>query len=293
MDNAAYDSYYKKAEVKLHKTDDASIAVRVFGSGPALVLVHGFPTHGYTWRKLLPKLAEKFTCYVVDLPGLGDSVWTSNTDFTFTAQARRLAKLLEMLSINECAILAQDTGATVSRLVAASEPKKIKKLAIINTEMPNHRPPWIPLYRNLAKLPGSNATFRLIFASPIVRTSMGLKGFYSSSSLLNDPHSLAPYVKPLVNSAKKMAGALGYLKGIEWNVVDDLVATHKRIEADTMIIWGEDDKIFPVDIAEKMSKQFNANTQFIRISKTELMPHEEKPEQVLEYVTPFFSKNVA
>ena len=291
MDSAAYDSYYKNVEVKLYKTDEASIAVRVYGTGPALILVHGFPVHGYTWRKMLPKLAEKFTCYVLDLPGLGDSVWTSNTDFTFTGQAKRLAKLLEMLSINECAVLAQDTGATVGRLVAASEPKKIKKLVIINTEMPHHRPPWIPLYRTLAKLPGSNTMFRCIFASPIVRTSMGLKGFYSNSNLLHDPSSLAPYVTPLVKSAKKMAGMLGYLKGIEWNVVDDLVSTHKRIKADTMIIWGEDDKIFPVEIAEKMSKQFNGNSQFIRISNTKLMPHEEKPEQILEHAIPFFLKN--
>ena len=74
-------------------------------------------------------------------------------------------------------------------------------------------------------------------------------------------------------------------------MVDNLVSTHKRIEADTLIIWGEDDKIFPVEIAEKMSKQFGANSQFVRIPKTELMPHEEKPEQILEHVLPFFSKN--
>jgi len=291
MNHTTYDSFYKNAEIKRYKTDDASIAVRVYGSGPALILVHGFLVHGYTWRKILPQLAARFTCYVVDMPGLGDSEWTSKTDFTFTAQARRLSKLLELLDINECSMLAHDTGATVGRLVAAAAPKKIKKLAIINTEMPNHRPPWIPLYRNLAKLPGANTMFRCIFASPIVRTSMGLKGFYHDPSLLKDPNSLNPYIKPLVGSAKKMEGALGYLKGIEWDVVDNLDSTHKRIKADTLIIWGEDDKIFPVEIAEKMSKQFGANSQFVRIPKTELMPHEEKPEQILEYVLPFFSKN--
>ena len=58
-----------------------------------------------------------------------------------------------------------------------------------------------------------------------------------------------------------------------------------------MIIWGENDKIFPVEIAETMSKQFNANSQFIKISKTKLMPHEEKPEQILDYVIPFFLNN--
>ena len=289
MDDSTYDFFYKNAQVKLHKIDDAAIAVRVYGQGPALILVHGFLVHGYTWRKMLPKLAEKFTCYVLDMPGLGDSVWTAKTDFTFTAQAKRLAQLLGILAIKECSILAQDTGATICRLVAAAEPQKIRKLVIINTEMPGHRPPWIPLYMHLAKLPGANAIFRGVFASPIARTSMGFKGFYYDAQLLNN--SLRPYLQPLIKSAKKMHGALGYLKGIEWDVVDNLISTHKNIKADTMIIWGENDKIFPVDIAEKMSKQFNANTHFIKIPKTELMPHEEKPEQVLEYVIPFFLNN--
>ena len=73
MDDSIYDSFYKNAQIKLHKIDDASIAVRVYGQGPALILVHGFLVHGYTWRKMLPKLAEKFTCYVLDMPGFGDS----------------------------------------------------------------------------------------------------------------------------------------------------------------------------------------------------------------------------
>ena len=235
---------------------------------------------------MLPRLAEKFTCYVVDMPGFGDSEWTEKTDFTFTAQAKRLGQLLGILAIKECSILAHDTGATISRLVAEAESQIVKKLVIINTEMPGHRPPWIPLYMHLAKLPGANAIFRGVFASPIARTSMGFKGFYYDAQLLKI--SLRPYLDPLIKSAKKMDGALGYLKGIEWDVVDNLASTHKNIKADTMIIWGENDKIFPVEIAEKMSKQFNANSQFIKISKTKFMPHEEKPEQILDFVIPFF-----
>lgn len=287
MNTSYFDSYYKNAKAELIKTDDSSVAVRVYGAGPNLVLVPGFPVHGYTWRKVLPKLAEHFKCFVIDLPGLGDSTWTPKTDFTFTGQAKRMLALLDKLALDQCSILAQDTGATISRLVAAQNPARVGKLVIINTEIPNHRPPWIPLYRHLAKLPGANTMFRGIFASPIVRSSMGLKGFYSDRALLNDPGSLTPYVKPLVKSAQKMAGMLNYLKGIEWNVVDGLIETHKQIKADTMILWGAEDEIFPIEYAKPMAAQFAGSCQFFSIANARLMPHEEQPEKVLQHILPF------
>ena len=43
------------------------------GTGPALVLLHGWPQSWYEWRGIMPALAQRFTVYAVDLPGLGDS----------------------------------------------------------------------------------------------------------------------------------------------------------------------------------------------------------------------------
>ena len=91
------ESLFATASLERHDVADATLAVRRFGSGPALVLIHGFPVHGYTWRALLPALAEHHTCFVLDLPGLGDSGWTDATDFSFTGQARRVAALLPRL----------------------------------------------------------------------------------------------------------------------------------------------------------------------------------------------------
>jgi pimeloyl-ACP methyl ester carboxylesterase len=44
------ESFYATAAVERHELGDATLAVRRFGNGPALVLIHGFPVHGYTWR---------------------------------------------------------------------------------------------------------------------------------------------------------------------------------------------------------------------------------------------------
>lgn len=73
---------------------NTKIAYRIIGSGPALLMIHGFPLHGDTYRKLIPDLSRDYTCVVVDLPGAGESSWNRSTDFTFPAQAHRLRDLM-------------------------------------------------------------------------------------------------------------------------------------------------------------------------------------------------------
>ncbi len=160
------ETFFAAAAVRKHEIEDATLALRSFGRGPAVAFIHGFPVHGYTWRKLLPALSETFTCHVVDLPGLGDSGWTSRTDMTFTAQARRLRLLFESLGLERYSLVAHDTGATLARLVALGHPERVGRLALLNTEIPGHRPPWIPLYVQLAGLPGAAAVFALLMRIP-------------------------------------------------------------------------------------------------------------------------------
>ena len=68
-----YNDTYKSLELQKVKIEDVSIGLRQIGKGDNLVFIHGFPTHGYTWRKLVPSLSKCFKCHILDLPGLGDS----------------------------------------------------------------------------------------------------------------------------------------------------------------------------------------------------------------------------
>lgn len=281
---------YAEAEIQRYIVDDATIAVRVFGQGPAIVFIHGYPVHGYTWRKLLPKLSLQFTCYVVDLPGFGDSDWSSNTDFTFTAQAYRLDLIFKTLKLNSFTIMAHDTGATLARLVALLQPVSVKNLVIINTEIPNHRPPWIPFYQLCAKLPFAPSVFRTMLKSKLfLRSPMGLGQFYSNAKLFDVSTNISPYIQPLISSPKKMQGMLSYLIGIEWPVVDELYNRHKDIKSNILFLWGENDNTFPVDLAEKMCSQLVCKYHFIRIKNASLMPQEEQPEEILTHLIPFLS----
>ncbi|MEO1449178.1 MAG: alpha/beta hydrolase [Bacteroidota bacterium] len=280
--------FYYEAEPQHIQLADASIAVRTYGSGPPLALIHGFFVYGYTWRHVLPELANHFTCYVVDLPGFGESVYTRQTDFTFTAQARRLTRLFGILGISEgLHLMAHDTGASIARMAALDKHTQVNKLVLINTEIPNHRPPFIPMYQVLARLPMANLAFRsLLKLDFVVRSPMMLNQFFYDKSRLMDKRNWGHYVKPLLRS-HSMYGMLEYLKGIEWDVVDAFQHQHGDITADTLLVWGEEDKTFPIALARDMMKQFQGNCSMEAIKNTCIMPHEERPREVLEAVLRF------
>src|SRR5213594_3876263 len=91
--------FYFDVPMQKLDTGTARLACRRYGSGSPLLLVHGFPLSGFTWRKVLPELSKRHTCYVPDLPGMGESEWTDKTDFSFPGQAQTLKTLVDRLGL--------------------------------------------------------------------------------------------------------------------------------------------------------------------------------------------------
>lgn len=278
------ESLFNQAEVKYYEGTDATIAYRKFGSGFPIIFIHGFPVYGYTWRHILPELQKEHTCYVLDLPGLGLSKWTEETDFHFKAQASRIIDFLKFKGIDSCSLIAQDTGATTARIIALRKEIEIKTLVLFNTEVPNHRPPWIPFYQKSSLLPLSHYVFKASMKNKwFVKSSLGFKAFYADKSLLDIKSNLAPYLDLATNSNHQMKGALSYLRGCDLAYMDTLKERHKDISAKVILIWGEKDVTFPVKYGAQLAKQFT-DAEFHRIQEASLMPHEEKPMEVLEII---------
>jgi haloalkane dehalogenase len=264
------------------------IAYRRSGHGPPLLLVHGWPFDGTTFDALEPFLAPAFTCYRPDTPGLGVTEWRADTDFRFAAQARWLLELADRLALDRFAILAHDTGATIARLAAAEAPPgRVTKMVLLDTEMPGHRPPWIPLYQYVAALPGAAAGFALSLRSrAFLRSSLGFGGCFHDPARLDDAF-VARVVTPLVRSRARLDGALRYLRGIDWAAVDGLVGTHARIQADVLFVWGADDPVFPAPLARDLPRQLPRCAGLVEIPAACLLAHEERPREVAAATLPF------
>ena len=282
---------YKNISLQKIKIEDVSIGLRQIGSGTNLVFIHGFPTHGYTWRKLIPKLSENYKCHILDLPGLGDSNWTDKTDFKSSSQARYIVKLLEQKKIEKYSLIAHNSGATIARVIAITQNSKVENLILLNTEIPFHRPPWIPLYQKMGLLPLIPFLIRKLLGQKwFVESPMGFREFYSDKTLLNTEENILPYLDPVIKSSKKTIGAFKYLRGIDWQLIDEFEELHKQIKANVLFIWGEDDKTFPIELGKRMITQFNSKIEFVTIKNASLLPHEEKPAAVLEAIRKFIKK---
>ena len=264
-----------------------ALAVRRVGQGPAVILIPGFPLHGLTYRRLVPHLANQFTCFCVDLPGTGESRWTAATDFSFPAHARRLMRMADAFGLQQFDIIGHDSGGSVARHLALLDANRTQRLVIINTEIPHHRPPWIPTYQKLFALPGSGYALRMLLGSDLyLRSSLGFGGCFFDLACIDDEFK-ALFVTPVIREHRKAVGYGRFLRGFDWAENDAFATRHRDIQARTLLVWGRDDPTFPEPLGREMARQFPAAAVFESIPATRLLPHEEKPEEVARVVRRF------
>ena len=106
------------------------------GTGEPLVLLHGWPQSWYSWRTIMPTLAEKYTVYALDLPGLGDSQGAP-TSYDKATLARYIHDLIAgKLGLRKINLAGHDLGAGVAFQYAAQFPDEVVKYAHLDYPMP-------------------------------------------------------------------------------------------------------------------------------------------------------------
>lgn len=257
------------------------------GRGPALLLLHGWPFHNLTFRKLLPLLENEFTCYLPNALGMNAAGFTADTDFSFAAHAERALAFADDQQLDEFYLLGHDTGGTVARLLTVAAPQQVRKLVLLNTEIPGHRPPFVPLFQKLSYLPGNRAVFtRLLRNNTFLRSKMGFGGSFYDPARIDDEF-LALFASHWTRSPQRYRGLMRYLQGIDFSVVDDLSTLHQQIHTPTHFVWGQDDVTFPIAPAQQMAKTIPGLSGFDAIADAAFLVHEERPQAVADSVTRF------
>lgn len=129
-------------------TNGARIYVRVGGSGPAVVLLHGYGETGDMWAPLAGRLARDHTVIVPDLRGLGLSSRPPR-GYDKKTQGEDVAGVLDALKIDKVDLVTHDIGNMVGYAFAAEHPERVKKFVIIDAPLPGVGP-WDDIIRSHA-----------------------------------------------------------------------------------------------------------------------------------------------
>lgn len=272
------------------RVGEAWVHCRRGGSGPAVVLLHGFPLSGHTWDKVVLQLRDRFTCYTPDLIGLGESHSTAADDYSSQGQARALRGTLLQLGIESYALVGNDTGGWIARELALIDKERISRLVLTNTEIPFHRPPWIPMYQTLAHVPGLRGMIRNLLRVPALRRSSLVFGgcFYDLTHL--EGEFQGRFVEPLIRTEARMEGALQFLRRMKFSRLDEFHHLHQQLTLPTLFVWGADDPTFPESRAREMARQFPNVAGFHLVKNAKLLVHEEHPQEVARHIERFLGE---
>ncbi|MEU4684086.1 alpha/beta fold hydrolase [Streptomyces xinghaiensis] len=106
------------------------------GTGEPLVLLHGWPQSWYAWRGIMPALAERYTVYALDLPGLGDSRGAPS-GYDKATLARYVHGLVAGdLGLRDIRLVGHDLGAGVGFQYAAQYPEEVARYAHLDYPLP-------------------------------------------------------------------------------------------------------------------------------------------------------------
>ena len=117
------------------KTNGTEIYVRSGGTGPAVVLLHGFADTGDMWAPLAKVLVKDHTVIVPDLRGMGLS-GHPDTGYTKMNQARDIAGVMDALHVQKAELVTHDIGNMVGYALAAQYSPRITKWAVIDAPIP-------------------------------------------------------------------------------------------------------------------------------------------------------------
>lgn len=282
--NDVSDKVLHSGNSRFTSVDGTRLHYQEFGKtgDPSVILIHGFTASVYVWNAVAPQIADAgFHVIAVDLVGFGYSEKPAWFDYTIGSQARMIVRLMDNLGIGRAVLTGSSYGGAVAATIALDQPDRVEKLilvgAVINDDVKNH-----PLLR-LASVPGVGEAITpfLIDSKLFLRRRMHFTLAPVNHHLIDDER--------VANVQRPLAAADGHHSVLatsrNWHA-NRIEKDAHLIEQQTLLIWGEEDKVIPLINGYKLYGSI-VNSRLVVLKNCGHVPQEEKSTLFTKLVTDF------
>ncbi len=249
------------------------------GSGPPLLLIHGFMGFSFSWRFNMEALARNFSVYAIDLPNCGFSERSDCAECTLTGDAEKVLAFMKHLGMENADIVGSSRGGGLSIILAAmaartDELHRIRRLVLVSPINP-----WSSHGKVLTRLLATT-----LGGLYVVHVQPRLKIIASRyfKALYGDPARISPGTFEGYTAGLDVPGSFEHLLRILRSWHDDLAAINQALGEiggmPTLLLWGSRDRaVYPSSIHQL--QRHLKNSALVMFHGAGHMPYEEVPEE--------------
>ena len=210
------------------------------GTGPPVILIHGFGGHTFSYRNVLPDLAADHRVVALDLLGFGYSERPKEADYSHSAQAKRVVRLMDALGIEKASLVGHSMGGEIAMRVAAGWPERVERIALVASVSGDRVPtlPVTPLVKPFLPV------FSRLFGKLMLRAS-----FYDKSRMTEEIWEA--YHRPSL-----IRGSMDGLYKIMQHTRKDPKIKYEEIVAPVLLMFAQHEAIVPGWMRNRLRKRF-------------------------------------
>jgi pimeloyl-ACP methyl ester carboxylesterase len=276
----------RKDQMVLH---GRTVAYRIGGCGPLLVLIHGITSNSATWDRVLPKLARRYTVLAPDLLGHGRSDKLRG-DYSVGAHANTIRDLLDALRYRRATFVGHSLGGGVAMQLAYQYPERVERLVLV---APGGFGREVSLLLRAASIPGSGPVLALVAARPLVAVGalladlLGRAGVHGTTDMEEIARAYSVLAEPAARRAfiHTLRAVVDH-RGQRVSALDRAEVT-KCFRS--LIVWGERDRLVPVRHGERVHHLI-PHTYLAVFKGAGHFPHRDDPDRFVKVVNEFLAR---